>query len=137
MKFRFGTDEEFTFKVGKDVAYNDKCFRIMQRIVFNDTGVKKYLLQCCDCKNDCQQVQLEVDGNDSTLLSEVTCEQVLTDVWSSVPFDGTFDLTANYIRNMVFSRCNVQSKTAEMKLNNNGDFVLNFNGTEYTKPNPN
>ena len=137
MNFRYGTDEEFTFNVGKDVAYNGKCFRIMQRIVFNN-GVKKYLLQCCDCKHDCQQVQLDVtSADDSTLLSEVTCEQVLTDVWPCVPFDGTIDLTANYIRNQVFSRCNVENEAIDMKLNDNGDFVLSFNGTEYTKPNPN
>tara|TARA_B110000208_G_C11603407_1_gene370904 strand:+ start:203 stop:616 length:414 start_codon:yes stop_codon:yes gene_type:complete len=132
MSFRYGTDEEFTFKVGKDVAYNGKCFRISQRIVFNDTGVKKYLLQCCDCKHDCQQVQLEVDGNDDTLLSEVTCETVLTDVWSNVPFNGNFDITANYLRNRVFSRCDVNNKSVTMSLDN-GNFKLNFNGTEYTK----
>lgn len=133
--FKNGTDEEFTHQLGKDCYYNaagdtpsdsDPVYRIISRIVVLVDDERKYfVLKAVDPNNTVQQFELPLE--DKNKLKVIDCVAAIDSVWKNVAFDGNMNKTINYLRNEVFSRCDIHDRNVKFSID--GDtFKMDFDG---------
>lgn len=130
-----GTDEDFTHPLGKDCVFggtngDGETYRIVKRVNLLVDNRKYFLLSACNPDNPVKTRELDISEKDN--LTVVDCPTAIQNVWSSVKYDGDFSKTSNFIRNEIFSRCDVQNRPVTMKIED-GVFKLDFDGTIFTK----
>ena len=128
--FNHGTDADFTHELGKDCTYSEdsKTYRIISRMeLLVDDKRKYFVLKAVDPKNPVQQFELPIADKDK--LTVIDCVAAIDSVWDNVTFNGRMDATMNYIRNSVFSRCDVKDRKVTFSVD--GDvFKMDFDGVK-------
>ena len=127
-----GTDAEFIHELGKDCYYNeagntpsagDPVYRIISRMDIILDGSKYFVLKAVDPNNPIKTFQLPLADKDKLVC--IDCIDAITSVWNNVKFDGNMDKIINYIRNDIFTRCDIHNRTVEFSVEDN-KFKMNF-----------